>query len=327
MGLIVAVSCGASPEPEELLEPEVSAGTIARLDPAFEQLVPADAVIELLADGFGFSEGPAWIDEGEGFLLFSDIPWNSIIKWTPDGTVTDVLSPVYEGVFKERRLVGSNGITVDRDGRVVFTEHFSGRISRVDIAAGNRSLVIESYEDGRLNRPNDFVYKSDGSVYFTDPAYGLPEPDAREQDVNGIYRLSPAGSLTLLADQPGPNGLAFSPDESRFYVADSATGVWMVYDVAEDGTLNGGTILLDASDVDEAGAPDGMKVDLSGNIFATGPGGVWVLTHDGTPWGTIMPDEVPVNVACGDDGRTLYMTALTDLYRIKLTTEGQIPGP
>ena len=312
-----------------MLEPETepSAGMIERLDPALDQLVPADAVIELLADGFGFSEGPVWVDEGEGFLVFSDIPGNSIVKWTPDGTVTEFLSPVYEGDFEEGRLVGSNGITVDSDGQIVFTEHFNGRISRVDTAGGNRSVVVDNYEGGRLNSPNDLVYKSDGSVYFTDPAYGLPEPEAKEQDVNGIYRLSPDGTLTLLADQPGPNGLAFSPDESRLYVADSSTGIWMVYDVAEDGTLNEGEVLLDASDVDEPGAPDGMKVDVSGHIFATGPGGVWVLAPDGTHLGTIRPDEVPANVAWGDDGRTLYMTARTGLYRIRLTTEGAIPGP
>ena len=330
LGLIVAVSCGgATPEPAELLGPETepSAGMIERLDPALDQLVPADAVIELLADGFGFSEGPVWVDEGEGFLVFSDIPGNSIVKWTPDGTVTEFLSPVYEGDFEEGRLVGSNGITVDSDGQIVFTEHFNGRISRVDTAGGSRSVVVDNYEGGRLNSPNDLVYKSDGSVYFTDPAYGLPEPEAKEQDVNGIYRLSPDGTLTLLADQPGPNGLAFSPDESRLYVADSSTGIWMVYDVAEDGTLNEGEVLLDASDVDEPGAPDGMKVDVSGHIFATGPGGVWVLAPDGTHLGTIRPDEVPANVAWGDDGRTLYMTARTGLYRIRLTTEGAIPGP
>ena len=271
LGLIVAVSCGgATPEQAELIEPETkpSAGMIERLDPALDQLVPADAVIELLADGFGFTEGPVWVDDGEGFLLFSDIPQNSIVKWMPDGTVTEFLSPVYEGDFEEGRLVGSNGITVDSDGQVVFTEHFNGRISRVDTAGGNRSVVVDNYEGGRLNSPNDLVYKSDGSAYFTDPAYGLPEPEAREQDVNGIYRLSPDGTLTLLADQPGPNGLAFSPDESRLYVADSSTGIWMVYDVAEDGTLNEGEVLLDASDVDEPGAPDGMKVDVSGHIFA-----------------------------------------------------------
>ena len=326
LGLIVAVSCGgATPEPTELLEPETepSVGVIERLDPALDQLVPADAVIELLADGFGFSEGPVWVNEGQGFLLFSDIPGNSVVKWTPDGTVTKFLSPVYEGDFEEGRPVGSNGITVDSDGQIVFTEHFNGRISRVDIDGGNRSVVVDNYEGGRLNSPNDLVYKSDGSLYFTDPSYGLPQPEAKEQDVNGIYRLSPDGTLTLLADQPGPNGLAFSPDESRLYVADSSAGLWMVYDVAEDGTLNEGGVLLDASDVDEPGAPDGLKVDERGNLWATGPGGVWIMGPDGRHLGTIKPTQVPANVAWGNaDGRALYMTAGSGLYRIRVSVGG-----
>ncbi len=332
--VVIALSCGgAAPEPAEVpasdeapaLNTEPSAGMIERLDSALDELVPPNAVIEQLADGFGFVEGPVWVEEGGPFLLFSDIPGNRIVKWTPDGEVTDFLSPVFDGDYEEGRLVGSNGITVDPNGHIVFTEHFNGRISRVD-ADGTVSTVVDHYEGKRLNSPNDLTYKSDGTLYFTDPAYGLPQPEDKELDVNGIYRLDPDGTLTLLADQQGPNGIAFSPDESRLYVADSSAGVWMVYEVAEDGTLNEGEVLLDASAVDAPGAPDGLKVDERGNLWATGPGGVWVITPDGRHLGTIKPSEVPANVAWGDaDRRALYMTARTGLYRIRVSVSGALP--
>ncbi len=322
-GVLVMAACGGA-EPEPMAEPEAppSAGTIERLDPALDALVPADAVIEELAGGFGFTEGPAWVDDDGGFLLFSDIPGNRIVKWAPDGTVSDFLAPVYEGDHEDGRLVGSNGITVDPDGNVVFTEHFNGRISRV-AADGTRSVVVDSYDGGRLNSPNDLDYHSDGSLYFTDPPYGLPSPEAREQDANGIYRLSADGELVRLAEQTGPNGIAFSPDESRLYVADSSTQQWMAYPVAEDGTLGEAELLLDASGSEESGAADGLKVDEQGNLWATGPGGVWVIAPDGRHLGTIMPDLVPANVAWGDaDRRTLYMTARTGLYRIRVNVAG-----
>ncbi len=304
--------------------PTASAGTIERVDPGLDDLVSQDAVIEHLADGFGFAEGPVWVQEGGPFLLFSDIPGNRIVKWTADGNVMDFISPVFDGEYEEGRGVGSNGITVAPNGDVVFTEHYGRRISRVS-ADGVISTVVDSYEGRRLNSPNDLTYKSNGSLYFTDPPYGLPSPEDREIEVNGIYRLDSDSTLVRLGDQPGPNGIAFSPDESRLYVADSSENVWMVYDVAQDGTLNNGTVLFDASQVDESGAADGLKVDERGNVWGTGPGGVWVITPDGRHLGTIKPTEVPANVAWGDDGRTLYMTARSGLYRIRTNVSGSIP--
>ena len=191
---------------------------------------------------------------------------------------------------------------------------------------------MDNYEGHRLNSPNDAIYSSDGWLYFTDPPYGLEgneESPLRELDFNGIYRLSPEGELELLArDQSRPNGIALSPDETTLYVAnsDAIQKLWMAYDVSADGASNP-RVFYDVSDQTAPGAPDGMSVDNAGNIFATGPGGVWVFAADGTHLGTIMPDEVPANVGWGDDGRTLYMTAQTGLYRIRLTTEGSIPGP
>ena len=324
-GVLAAAACGgAAPEPPVEPEPEPvpSAGTIERIDPAFDALVPDGAVIEELAGGFGFTEGPVWVDADGGYLLFSDIPGNRIIRWAPDGTVSDFLNPVYEGEFEEGRIAGSNGITVDPAGDIVFTEHFNGRISRI-AADGTRSVVVDSFEGGRLNSPNDLDYRADGSLYFTDPPYGLPSPEAREQDVNGIYRLTPDGELVRLAEQPAPNGIAFSPDESRLYVADSSTQQWTAYPVTEDGTLGEGELLFDASGSEESGAADGLKVDEQGNLWATGPGGVWVIAPDGRHLGTIKPDQVPANVAWGgEDRRTLYMTARTGLYRIRVGVVG-----
>ena len=206
-----------------------------------------------------------WVEEGGPFLLFSDIPGNAIIKWTPDGEVSDFLRPVYEGDHEGGGLSGSNGITVGPNGDIVFTEHFGGRISRVS-ADGTRSVVVDTYEGGRFSSPNDLAYHTNGSLYFTDPPYGLPSPEDRAQDVNGIYRLDPDGTVTLLADLQGPNGIALSPDESRLYVADSSAGFWMVYDVAEDGSLNNGVVLLDASDVDAVPLGQGCQHGHIGDV-------------------------------------------------------------
>ncbi len=329
---LLSIACGAGSAPESpaastestTSEPMPSAGSIERIDPVLDDLIDANAVIEHLADGFGFAEGPVWVTRGGPFLLFSDIPGNRIVKWSPDGTVSDFLNPVFDGDYEEGSFVGSNGITIDANGDIVVAEHYGRRISRM-AADGTRSVVVDSFEGLRLNSPNDMAYKSDGSLYFTDPPYGLPSPDDREIEDNGIYRLGTNGTLARLGDQPGPNGIGFSPDESRLYVADSAENHWMVYEVGEDGTLDDGSLFLDASSADESGAADGLKIDHLGNVWGTGPGGVWVIAPDGRHLGTIRPTEVPANVAWGDDGRTLYMTARTSLYRVRTLVSGPIP--
>lgn len=329
--VVVSMACsGAAPEDppssaeSATKEPMVSAGTIERIDPALDDLLSTDAMIEYLADGFAFAEGPVWVTRSGPFLLFSDIPGNRIVKWAPDGTVSDFLNPVFEDDYAEGSIQGSNGLTVDPNGDIVMAEHHGRRVSRLS-ADGSRSVVVDSYDGQRLNSPNDLVYKSDGSLYFTDPPYGLPSPEDREIEVNGIYRLATDGTMTRLADQAAPNGIGFSPDESRLYVADSAENVWMVYDVQDDGTLGDAAVFFDASNSDESGGADGLKVDDRGNLWATGPGGVWVFAPDGRHLGTIRPDEVPANVAWGDDGRTLYITARTGLYRVRTLVSGPIP--
>ena len=333
-GLVPA--CGASElaaPPEDAADspaPVTAAGTILRVDPGLDALVPADARIEKLAEGFNFIEGPIWI-RSQSRLLFSDVRGNTIYQWTEAEGVSPFIDPVFEGDATGRRSISSNGLTLDAEGRLVICEHGNRRISRVE-KDGSRTVVVETYDGKQLNSPNDAVYASDGWLYFTDPPYGLEgleESPMRELDFNGIYRLSPDGELELLVrDQSRPNGVALSPDERTLYVAnsDAENMVWMAYDIDAGGASNA-RVFYDVNDQTAEGAADGMKVDAAGNIFATGPGGVWIFAPDGTHLGTLMPDEVPANVGWGDDGRTLYMTARTGLYRITLSTEGVMPGP
>ena len=320
--LLAASACGA---PEQAATS--GAGVILRVDPRFDALVPADARIEKLADGFVFTEGPVWVRD-ESRLYFSDVRANVLYQWSEAEGASPFIDPVFEGDPTGRGSVSSNGLTLDAEGRLIICEHGNRLISRLE-ADGTRTTLVDNYQGRRLNSPNDAVYGSDGSLYFTDPPYGLEggeESPLRELDFNGIYRLTPDGELELLyADQTRPNGIALSPDETTLYVANSDANqkVWYAYDVGDDGVSNP-RVFYDVNDQTAAGAADGMTVDGAGNIFATGPGGVWVFAPDGTHLGTIQLDEVVANAGWGDDGRTLYMTASTGLYRIRLTTEGPI---
>ncbi len=303
------------------------AGTLIRIDPAMDALVPANARIEKLSGGFAFTEGPVW-HRRFGHLMFSDLRSNAIHIWDDAEGLSTFMQPVFEGE-SETSSVGSNGLNIDSQGRLILMEHGNRRVSRME--NGNTVVLADNYQGKRLNSPNDSAYRSDGWLYFTDPPYGLAgleDDPARELDFNGIYRLSPDGELELLeSGQTRPNGIAFSPDERTLYVAnsDAENKVWMAYVVRDDGTLGTGRVFFDVNDQNETGAADGLKVDVDGNLFATGPGGVWIFDANGKHLGTIKPDEVPANVAWGDDGSTLYMTARSGLYRIRLSTSGKIP--
>ncbi|HIA59110.1 MAG TPA: SMP-30/gluconolactonase/LRE family protein [Gammaproteobacteria bacterium] len=303
------------------------AGTLLRIDPAMDALVPANARIEKLSGGFAFTEGPVW-HRRFGHLMFSDLRSNAIHIWDDAEGLSTFMQPVFEGE-SETSSVGSNGLNIDSQGRLILMEHGNRRVSRME--NGNTVVLADNYQGKRLNSPNDSAYRSDGWLYFTDPPYGLAgleDDPARELDFNGIYRLSPDGELELLeSGQTRPNGIAFSPDERTLYVAnsDAENKVWMAYVVRDDGTLGTGRVFFDINDQNETGAADGLKVDVDGNLFATGPGGVWIFDANGKHLGTIKPDEVPANVAWGDDGSTLYMTARSGLYRIRLSTSGKIP--
>jgi gluconolactonase len=308
----------------------MTVGKITRLDPRFDKLVPASAGIELLSGGFLWSEGPIWVADG-GYLLFSDIPRNSIMKWREGEGISLYMKPSgYTGVVDYGAEPGSNGLTLDRQGRLIACEHGDRRISRLEKNGGKKTLV-DSYQGKRLNSPNDVVVKSNGDLYFTDPPYGLPERQKdprRELDFCGVYRLSPDGQLTLLTRELAfPNGLAFSPDEKTLYVAqsDPTKAIWMAFDVESDGSLGKSRVFFDSTALAKAGKmglPDGLKVDRQGNLFATGPGGVLVFAADGTHLGTIETGQRTANCAWGGDGSVLYMTADDYLMRIRTSTTG-----
>ncbi len=304
-------------------------GQLVRLDPALDSLVSPDARIEVLASGFEWAEGPVWVKDGE-YLLFSDIPRNSVYKWKEGSGITLYMKPSgYTGVDDYGGEPGSNGLLLDPQGRLVFCEHGDRRISRLEPGGGKRTLV-DSYMGKRLNSPNDAVYKSNGDLYFTDPPYGLPkrwEDPRRELDFCGVYRLAADGSLALLtADMTRPNGIAFSPDEKILYVAQSDPGqaIWMAFPVRGDGTLDAGRVFYDVTSQmgKLPGSPDGLKVDREGNLFATGPGGVYVFSAQGRLLGRFDTGERTANCAWGNDGSTLYLTADTYLCRIRTRTHG-----
>jgi gluconolactonase len=306
---------------------------VVRLDPRVDAIVPQGAAVERVASGFLFTEGPVW--HPDGYLLFSDPNANQIYRWTPDGGVSVFRAKSgYAGVdIGEYAQPGSNGLTLDPGGRLTIDEHGRRRVVRVE-RNGVVTVLADGFEGRRLNSPNDLVYKSDGSLYFTDPPFGLPKvfDDARKElPYSGVYRVANGRVQLLTRDLTGPNGLAFSPDERFLYVDnwDTARKVIMRYPVDADGTLGAGAVFVDVT-TSEPGeqAWDGLKVDRAGNVYAAGPGGVWILAPDGTHLGTIAAPETPANFAWGDaDGRTLYMTARTSVYRIRLNVPGVRPWP
>jgi len=303
---------------------------IIRLDPRFDQLVPKEAKLEKLADGFTWVEGPAW-NRAERFLLFSDIPNNSVFKWQESKGVSLFLKPSgYSGSTPfAGREPGSNGLTFDPQGRLVLCEHGDRRISRLN-ADGTKTTIVDRYEGKRLNSPNDVVFKSNGDMYFTDPPFGLPktfDDPNKELVLQGVYRFATEGKLTLLAKEiKAPNGLAFSPDEKILYVTDvdPKRAAWLKFEVREDGTIANGRVFFDATawTKTKPGAPDGMKVDKAGNLYGAGPGGLHVFAPDGTHLGSIETGVATANCAWGDDGSTLYITADHAIYRIKLNATG-----
>ena len=310
-------------------------GSIERNDPALDDLVPQDAVLEVLAEGFDWAEGPVWVNGG-GFVLFSDIPPNAIYRWKEGEGHTLYLKPSgYTADTPRTGEVGSNGLTLDAEGRLVLAQHGDRRIARLDAPLDNPTptyvTLADRFDGKRFNSPNDLVYHSNGDLYFTDPPYGLEfrmEDPAKEIDFQGVYRLASDGTVTLLTDELSrPNGIAFSPDEQTLYVANSdpERALWMAYDVADDGSIANGRVFFDATDLvkqGQKGLPDGLKIDADGNLFATGPGGVLIFSPDGTHLGTLNTTEATANCAFGNDGSMLYITADMYLLRIRLSTKG-----
>ena len=316
-----------------ILMAQIPTPTIEKKSPALDALLSPDAVFEKLGEGFRWTEGPVWSRKG-GFLVFSDIPNNVINQWTPGKGISEFLKPSgYHGAAPfTGPEPGTNGLTFDAQGRLVACQHGDRRVARWE--NGTWTPLAERYEGKRLNSPNDLVFHSSGALYFTDPPYGLPgrwKDKEKELAFQGVYRRAPDGSLTLLTDQlNAPNGLAFSPDEKTLYVAqsDPDKAVIMAYPVNADGTLGEGRVLVDTTAEVKAkkpGLPDGLKVDTKGNLWATAPGGVWVIAPDGSHLGTIATGVPTANVAWGDDGGTLYITANTAVFRVETKTAGKVP--
>ena len=315
--------------------------TIVKLDPALDEIVPANAEVEKIADGFGITEGPVWVRKG-GYLLFSDISANVIDKWTPDGKVSVFLKPsgftgviasgaggeADNGATKPYPMIGTNGVTVDPQGRVVFCAQGDRAVVRLE-KDGKRTVLVDRYEGKRLNSPNDLVYKSDGALYFTDPTFtggGGPSDPKLELPYTGVYLLKGGKLQLMFKDFTHPHKLAISPDQKYLYVNDGASKVIMRFDIQPDDTIANGKLFIDMSGDKGVGAPGGMRVDKNGNVYGTGPGGLWIMSPEGKHLGTISPPQRLTNLTFGDaDGKTLYMTDRTVLYRIRLKIAGNYP--
>lgn len=308
-------------------------GQIVQIDPGLNNAIDPKAKIEKLADGFQFTEGPVW--HPEGFLLFSDPNTNVIYKYDPiSGNISIYFTKSgYSGFdIGEYHQPGSNGLAIDHEGRLVVCQHGHRRIVRHE-KKGPVTVLGDRYEGKRLNSPNDLVVKSDGTIYFTDPPYGLPKAYndlQKEVTFQGVYRIKNNQVELLSTDLGGPNGLAFSPDEKYLYVSNwdirdihQTKTLWR-YEVKADGTLGKGEIFFDMNHTDDEEALDGVKVDTQGYLFVSAPGGIWILSPEGKYLGKIIGPERPANMAWGDDGKTLYLTAHTGLYKISTLNGGKI---
>lgn len=338
------LACDRDSAPVEPVTEEASAspaapvrtlGSVERLSAGLDALVPAGAQMEILGEGYTWAEGPVWVPS-EGFLLFSDVPENVIHRWKDGEGVTPWLAGAgYTGTGPKLGETGPNGLLLDAEGKLLVCQHGDRRVARLEAPweapALEYSTVAAGYDGKPFNSPNDLILASDGTLYFTDPPYGLGQgPDALASDLgfNGVYRVDPEGEVTLLDDSlTRPNGIALSPDERTLYVANSdpERAVWMAYDRREDGSLGPGRLFFDATEMvgdEHPGLPDGMTVDAQGNLFATGPGGVLVFSPEGEHLGTLTPGKATANCAFGEDGSTLFMTAHDTLLRVRLSTIG-----
>ncbi len=308
---------------------------ITRKEPAMDRIVSPGAQLEKLAGGFLFTEGPVWIPStasNDGYLLFSDPNANTIYRWSQDGQVSVFRTKSGYSGFNvgEYHQPGSNGLALDGQGRLTINQHGNRRVIRVE-PRGNVTVLADRYEGKRLNSPNDLVYRSDGALYFTDPPFGLPkvfDDPRKELPFSGVYCVKDGQVRLVSTDLDAPNGLAFSPDEKYLYVNNwnGKKKVILRYDVQADCGLANGRLFFDMTGAPGEDALDGMKVDQWGNVYSTGPGGIWILSPEGTHLGTIKGPEDPHNMAWGDDdGKALYITALTGLYRLRLIVAGAGP--
>lgn len=307
-------------------------GSIERMDPALDAIIPVDAKIEILAEGFTWSEGPLWVPELNS-LLFSDVPQNKVWKWSEADSLQLYLEPSGmsdpNGISREP---GANGLVLDSQGRLVLCQHGNRQIARMDAPltapAPKYITLVDKWEGKRFSSPNDLAFDGEGNLYFTDPPYGLMkmmEDTAKEIPFQGIYRLNTDGSLDLLTDTISrPNGIGLSPDGKVLYVGNSdPEKIWIIaYDIAEDGTLQNNRIFFNGNSFrgkpNEGGVPDGFVVSKKGHLFSSGPGGVWVFTAEGKPLGKIRTGQATSNCTLDPEEKNLYITAHKYLMRVKL---------
>ncbi|MEM6766280.1 MAG: SMP-30/gluconolactonase/LRE family protein [Bacteroidota bacterium] len=332
--LLVFISCQPTGNTSDGTAEEQFIGEIRAVTPALASIIDTTAKIQILGEGFTWGEGPAWIPS-QNKLLFSDVPENIVYSWDSIAGIDTFLSPSgFTGETTNSTEPGANGLSLDLDGRLLLCQHGDRRIARWEGSWENPvasySTVAGRYDDNRFNSPNDLVVASNGNIYFTDPPYGLREKDddpEKEIPFQGVYLIKPDGELFLLTDELSrPNGIALSPDEKTLYVANSdpQRAIWMAFDILEDGRVENGRLFFDATPLTKElrGLPDGLKVDQQGNLFATGPGGVLILSPDGQHLGTIFTTQATANCAFGKDGQTLFMTADMYLLAVPILTTG-----
>lgn len=331
--LLLLVSCGKNENQEKTAEPDAlpkTIGKIERMSPELDAIIAPDATIELLGEGFTWSEGPVWVPNG-GYLLFSDVPENKIFKWKEGEGMSLYLSP--SGATDDKTDSperGSNGLTLDASGNLFMCQHGDRRVAQMDAPLNKPEpkfiTKADKWEGKRLNSPNDLVFDKNGNLYFTDPPYGLKDHEKspkKEVPFQGVYRVGADGKVVVLDSTLSfPNGIALSPDGQQLFAANSdpEKAVWMAYDLKPDGSVANGHVFHDATAMVSdtlKGLPDGMKISPKGIIFATGPGGILVFKMDGTMLGRINPGEATANCAIGGDGY-LYMTSDMYLCRVKL---------
>ena len=310
-------------------EDKPALATIERIDPAFDALIDADAQVETIMDGFAWSEGPLWLPN-ENFLIISDVKKNTIFKWTKEKGKEVYLTPSGYTTASSQPYSnepGSNGLLLTADGKLVLCQHGDRRVSvmnaSLDAPKAEFTPLADNYQGKKFNSPNDAVFNSSGTLFFTDPPYGLPDNNGATKEIpfQGVYKAA-NGVVTLLSDSvTRPNGIAFFPGERRLIVArsDPEKAIWYTFDLNERDSVKSAAIFYDATEVAKTGVPglpDGLKVDPSGNVFATGPGGVWIFDQSGKVLGKIKVTEPTSNVAFSPDGKTLFITA--NMYVLKL---------
>jgi gluconolactonase len=326
--LPVLIACSSPKIQEESPDQFQTIGSVERLDSAINSLIAADAKIEVLASGFEWAEGPLWLEEQQA-LIFTDVPTNTVWKWTQKDSLSIYLSPSgYLGDRTDKREPGANGLALDAEGNLILCQHGERQVGKMlgslDAPKSEFEALATGYQGKRFNSPNDLVFNSRGQLFFTDPPYGMDPWDEKQLDFQGVFRLDPDGKVNLLVDTLSrPNGIALSPDQKTLYIAqsDPEKARYYVYDLDENGNVISGKVLFDATSLQSEsrkGLPDGLKVHSSGTLFATGPGGVLVISPEGKLLGTILTENGTANCGFDTGEKFLYMTADAYLMRIRM---------